>query len=610
VELAGFTDEVAVRIGKQLGDFTDFVDPTEVASGLLDPLRHLCGYDETQVRDAAVAAINKIAKKQPSVGPPKVYEIFMTLIGEEWWAPKVSACGLVGAAYRGASSDDERKSVVDKYRILCGYGDSNVLPHDSPLVRAAAAGSLGELLSEMSEAGAKAGQKNAEMHLSDKEKHGYNLSEVYSHLLSDDHDYVKQAAVKASPAVFSFWSLDSTAGQALGLGFKKIASDKAWRVRVAVAEVLADVVSKNQAKFDSKSEIGKEVCRELLADSENEVKHAICERAAEVAEGLGPEFSAEEIFPKLKSLVEAAEGADGSSILLREKLSVVLMSMAKPLGKERALELILSSNLLEFLVNDENINLRLVVLPELPKFLEVVRVHPHKEKIFEMLRPLAGSPNWRVRHAVLVLVPDLARILKEDSPEEFQDAVEKAFGFKFCFNNENTEEGERQMQENYGKDILVLPWALDPIAQIRKDFVLVCRKMADTFGTTGGQRFVREKLMKVLEYANSQAQFKDKYHQRVVLLMGLCQIGSYLESSDLEKHLLDVVALGREGKKEDKGYVPSLRLIVARDLPMAVETASKSFIQNTIVPLLTDMILDEDEDVRFFAQQSLGILPP
>ena len=65
----------------------------------------------------------------------------------------------------------------------------------------------------------------------------------------------------------------------------------------------------------------------------------------------------------------------------------------------------------------------------------------------------------------MLLLPKLVEVLKADEPNEFESKINAAFGFKFFFNADNTDEGEKALQNLYGKDLNVLPWALDPIAQ-------------------------------------------------------------------------------------------------------------------------------------------------
>lgn len=131
------------------------------------------------------------------------------------------------------------------------------------MVKSAAASRLGDMLKAM--ASKDLSGKALEDYMSDENKHGCNLSKLYMDLLKDDHDYVKVAAVRSSPAVFKYWSLDSEPGKR----FAECAVDKSWRVRVAVAEVLGEVALGNPAQDNVL--VAREICKQLMSDPEAEV---------------------------------------------------------------------------------------------------------------------------------------------------------------------------------------------------------------------------------------------------------------------------------------------------------------------------------------------------
>uniref|UniRef100_A0A7S3EVC3 TOG domain-containing protein n=1 Tax=Haptolina ericina TaxID=156174 RepID=A0A7S3EVC3_9EUKA len=598
IETNFFPDEVVTKLASMFGELVDFVGGPKEAACLLSPLQSLCNYDETQVREAAVSAINTICAEMPSdLLKAEFVPIFQKLAGNsDWWAPRVSACGLVHTAYKAHTLQEDvngRREMVKLFKALCA---------DEPMVKSAAATKMGLMLDAM---GANAGGGKVEEYMSDVEKHGANLSETFVELLKDDHDYVKVAAVRSSPAIFKYWSLDDPQGP--GSHWAEGATDKSWRVRVAVAEVLADVATAAKARGSNLERV-REICSKLMNDPEEEVKHAMGERCASVARALDETF-AEEIFPQLKALALPTD----IGVIVREKLVSVLMDMAVPLKKERAVNLIVKSGLLQQLCHDENTNVRLAVLAKLTgDFFLVVRASgDHQSELFETLRPLAGSNNWRVRHSVMLCLPKLVQVLQEDEPDAYESKMNTAFGFKLFFNDDNTEKGEKAMLDQYGKDLIALPWALDPIAQIRKDYGPMCKHICKLLKGTSPSRssnggtWATDHILPVLHFCCTHKEYKDRYHQRIILLMGLCHIGEYVPEDKVESAVKIILEMARE-KLDNGSYVPSLRLMIARDLKGIKSAVSEGFLQKEVQPCLEEMEKDADPDVSEYAKESLA----
>jgi len=521
----------------------------------------------------------------------------------DYWAPRVSACGLVAktySAYPSAQASSARKEIVEAFKNLCANDHSG--PNANPLVRAEAAAQLGNFLDSMANFANETGTNpnDLDKYLQDEEN-GCNFAELYAHLLNDDHDYVKVATVKSSPVVFKYWALDSPLGGKL----LKAAADKSWRVRVAVAEVLAKIIKATK----SPGEMGKKICEVLMEDPESEVKHAIAERSAEVAQELGEAFAEEQIFPHLKSLVTNQE------CVVRERLALVIMQMAEPLGKERATKNILKDDLFRTLtINEENSNVRLALLDKnkFAAFLDVVRVKGCEEYLFETLRHLAGSPNWRVRHAVLLNMPKVAQVLKQDDEANWATMMDEKFGFKFFNNKENDEAGIKKMQEKYSVSqrettFTAMPWAADPIAKIRADYCIVLGQMAATFcNKPKAREWLTDNIVPVLLECCNHKDNKDKYHQRIVLLLGLCEIKDYLDKDKMDECLDPVLAMANETLENGK-YVPSLRMMIAQHL-VTVSGAVSPTCKEKITDTLMVLSRDADPDVNGFAQDALS--PP
>jgi len=243
------------------------------------------------------------------------------------------------------------------------------------------------------------------------------------------------------------------------------------------------------------------------------------------------------------------------------------------------------------------------------RFLDVVGVlGGHEDELFDTLRPLAAADKWRTKHAVMQLLPKLVTVLKQEDPSGFVDKFYAKFGFKLFFCDENTEEGEAKFRATYNlKDANVQPWALDEMAQIRKDYTETCKQIADVMSGDGAKRggkggkFATDHIFPVLRKCATDNELKDRYHKRIVLLSGLCALGAYIDEQKVDESLKIVLDMAAE-KLDNGKYVPSLRAMIARDLPDAAKHAS---IKADIRKTLETMTTDEDPDVKNYAKSSL-----
>ncbi|KAI9220057.1 armadillo-type protein, partial [Blastocladiella britannica] len=124
-------DEVLAAIAEELGCFVDVVGGPAYAHLLLPTLEALAAAEETVVRDAAIAAIGKVAAV---LSPVQIDETLVPLIKRlstgDWFTSKVSAAGLYAFAYASA-----RPEIQDELRKFF----ANLARDDAPMVRRAAA---------------------------------------------------------------------------------------------------------------------------------------------------------------------------------------------------------------------------------------------------------------------------------------------------------------------------------------------------------------------------------------------------------------------------------------------------------------------------------------
>lgn len=288
------------------------------------------------------------------------------------------------------------------------------------------------------------------------------------------------------------------------------------------------------------------------------------------------------------------------------------MDMATPLGRERTCKLFLEKgeeNLFEKLTTDDERNVQLAVLDKLKEFLGVVRITSPVEN---SLRKLALSQDWRVRHAVLVLLPKIAQVLREDSKEiSYMEKFNELFGFKLW--GEPLSKEELEKLGGAGDLENTDAWPYDRNTRIREDYLDVCVKIAKLIsgdkeprdvGNAGGD-WLNERIVPVLLECDQNKDKKAKYHQRSVLLMGVVKLGGYLSVEKLEGDLVPRIVKMASLEKADIEKPPNLRLMVARELPNVAKHVSNQYLTQHIIPTLRILAEDEDKDVSTYANASL-----
>lgn len=382
IEAGKFTDEVQVSIAEVLGSFSEFVGPSAEAHCLFPPLEPLCSVEESTVRDQAVASINQVgALLTPAQLQTHLAPIVLRLArNKDWFTPRVSACGLVALAYSACADTPIAAELREEVKALA--------VDDSPMVRRALAARLGGIAAAY-------GKPVVES----------ELLQLYRGLLVDEQESVRVNALKKTAPVCKNVEV-STRVALLKDCFAVCTRDKAWRVRIAAAESLAEVAEgckEGGQPLDADMRVPLEqMYLALQSDHETEVRIAAALRGAEVATALGAAFGKAHIFPVVSRLA-----MDANSVS-RVELSTVVMQLAAPLGKADALELVLPC--LSALADDELSNVRLAVLLQLGPLVRVVGLDGETQEsvLLPLIVRLGGDKNWRVRHVILQLLPQLS----------------------------------------------------------------------------------------------------------------------------------------------------------------------------------------------------------
>merc|ERR1712038_2076214 len=239
-------DEVLLALAEQLGTFTPLVGGAEHVHCLLPPLESLATVEETIVRDKAVESLRHVAEEHSASDLEAHFvPLVKRLATGDWFTSRTSACGLFSVCYPRVATS-VKADLRSQFRNLC--------QDDTPMVRRAASGKLGEFA------------KVVEVDFLKSD-----LIPMFVNLAQDEQDSVRLLAVEACVSISSLLQTEDVE-QLVMPTLRQCAEDKSWRVRYMVADKFTELqaaVGKDITKTDLVPAF-----QSLLKDCEAEVRAA------------------------------------------------------------------------------------------------------------------------------------------------------------------------------------------------------------------------------------------------------------------------------------------------------------------------------------------------
>lgn len=382
-------DEVLLTMARQLGGFVELMGGPKQSVVLLEVLGSLATVEETVVRDAAVESANTITS-QLDADDVQHYAlpVLERLTTGDWFTSRVSACGMLAAAY-GRLADNASK---DKLRQMFKALSTD----DTPMVRRAAAKHVGKLADVVSH--------------DDVLTH---ILPLYSQLAADDQDSVRLLALENCVAFAKVLSPRENESHILPL-ITGCAEDKSWRVRNNVAKVFHALSLALGGDVTVSTLLPAFV--KLLQDPEAEVRASAASQVSGYAELVGPDAFVAHVIPAI-----AALSGEDLSTNVRGKLAESLMLSVPMLGSALA-----EAHVLPFamqFIRDEVAEVRLKVLTNLGSLVNTLASDVVDSQLVPALVALASDSQWRVREQVVTSMPMLARTLGTARFEEKLQAL-------------------------------------------------------------------------------------------------------------------------------------------------------------------------------------------
>ncbi|VDL95122.1 unnamed protein product [Schistocephalus solidus] len=158
-------DEVMVAIAEQLGDFVRYVGGKDHAPVLIAPLESLALVEDVNVREKAVESLRRLTREHTDRDlQDHLFPLVQRLATGDWYSSRASACGLFAVIYPRVN-EATKLSILEMAKTLAtraapAFTMLTLIPSffhtvtgptsdDTPMVRRALAGVLGELALSM-----------------------------------------------------------------------------------------------------------------------------------------------------------------------------------------------------------------------------------------------------------------------------------------------------------------------------------------------------------------------------------------------------------------------------------------------------------------------------
>eukprot|EP00276_Gloeochaete_wittrockiana_P013660 CAMPEP_0184332532 /NCGR_PEP_ID=MMETSP1089-20130417/1691_1 /TAXON_ID=38269 ORGANISM="Gloeochaete wittrockiana, Strain SAG46.84" /NCGR_SAMPLE_ID=MMETSP1089 /ASSEMBLY_ACC=CAM_ASM_000445 /LENGTH=584 /DNA_ID=CAMNT_0026655941 /DNA_START=62 /DNA_END=1816 /DNA_ORIENTATION=- len=521
-------EEVVFALAEELGNFTSFVGGADFAHSLIDILEFLSSSDENPVREKAVSSFVSVGSALPQANFSEFFiPSIQRLASSQFPSSKLSFPQLAVFAYPKANAA-EREQLRTSYFALFDC--------ESNPVRKEASLHFGKFIKVIED----------ELIMND-------AFPIFVRSCNDPQDNVRINAVESAVALASRFSNADTVKHILPI-FKSFATDKSWRVRYMVA----NLISKIAQAFGPEILLSEVVATfaTLLRDPEPEVRTVSAKNVTDFCKLLPDDtLVVSDIIPCVKDL------ATDSSQQVRSSLASVIMGLAPILGRENTLKYLLDIFLI--LLKDDFPEVRLNIISKLDDVNKLIGIELLSQSLLPAIVELALDRQWRVRLAIIEYIPLLAKQL---GSEFFDDKLSN----------------------------LCMGWLGDTVFSIREAATATVKSIIELFGPEWAGTSIIPKILNLHTHHN--------YLYRMTTLFAIITLAPVVGPANISNTILPVVI------KMASDSVPNIRFNVAKTFHALAKYADPAIIDSRFRPTLNKLLEDNDPDVKYFADQALQSL--
>ena len=509
-------DEVVLAVAISLGRMLDSVGGVEHAHTLFPLLEILLTVEETAVREAAAESCRSIAELIPNDHQHEHQHneyaaMISRLASKEWFTARISAAGLLPAAYPRLTDPQQQQKHLEHFRALCR--------DETPMVRRIAAHHVGTMVQNVVRV---LGRES----LSAEGTVVTIFLPLYEEFASNEQpDSVRLQTTENCVAFGQV--LTALLREEGSLRKSELAllqrilplivatiDDRSWRVRWTAAAKFADVVRAYDQLPDTMDALVP-AYEKLLQDPEAEVRTAAtfnlahvaqCHSAAQVLavnnndnpNGGGGSDRRVSVAERLVKRVTNLTEDDSEHV--RAALAMVATELAPVLGKEYTITYLVPPVLL--LLRDAASEVRLNLISSLSALNEVIGVDLLSQSLLPAILDLAQDGKWRIRLAIIQHIPLLAKQLGK---EFFTEKLSS----------------------------LCVGWLGDDIASIRQAAAANLKELTALFGTEWAIQHLLPSIVEIRE--------NKSYLRRLTALQACAMMATVMDAQAARSEMLPLV---------------------------------------------------------------------
>ena len=368
-------DEIIIELAKVLSNFIDCIGGKQYIKELLNLLEIILTIDDHFVRIEILNTIKSVVKQIGKLSEIEtdLISIINNLYNSDDINQKKSAMNLLIFLYKDLNSNNKN--------LALNYFDKLIVDNNISVKK--------ELLNEITEI-------SLELSID-------YIKKMINIILKDKNDSMRIDIVNIMLSIRNHKNINEFIDTIYDL-IPKLAEDTNWRVRLTVSDKLNEFLNFPNINNNFK-QTSVNIFAKLLEDPEAEIRNICCLRLEEITKILKNENNFDKILQNIRNLEKDQKN------FVKGALTANALKICELIGPKKTNDYIFPVFLT--LIKDENIEIRMSLINNLPELNKVIDINNIIESIMPPIKEISANKSWRVRIQIMEIVPVLAKLFNQ-----------------------------------------------------------------------------------------------------------------------------------------------------------------------------------------------------